>query len=289
MYLLLLIVFSCLPFITITSCSSNSSNELLEWEIQNLETQVETNPDSLDMKVNLALLYLDNNQYKKAESELKDVLELEKNYTDALYALGFLYIETEKFNKAVEPFLTIVELNKDNPMRLINRQLESVYFYLGVAYHQLSSYQDAVDSLSEALTIDRTDADAWYLLGNVYRDMGHYNSAIDSYKQALRFVPEFKEVYQDMQVCYKDSGEPELAEYAQAMVDYCSGSTDKAIEQLESITARGHDYAEVYLGLGMSYEKKGELQLALTAYEHALDLDPDLWLAEMKINALDSR
>jgi len=271
------------------SCGNDSSNELLDWEIQNLEKALESNPDNPAMRVNLALLYLDSEQYKKAESELKTVLEEEKNYTDALYALGYLYIETEEYQKSLEPFLAIVDLNKDNPMRLINRQLEAVYYYLGIVYHELGNYQDAIDSLNEALLIDRTDADAWYLLGNVYRDQRIYNKAIDSYKQALRFVPEFKEVYQAMKICYENSGEPDLARYAQAMVDYCSGDTDKAIEQLESINARGHDYAEVYLGLGMSYERKGEIELAIAAYEYALELEPDLWLAEMKLNALGSR
>ncbi|MFC1947006.1 tetratricopeptide repeat protein [Chloroflexota bacterium] len=280
---------SCLLLFPMVSCGNGTSNELLDWEIQNLKAEVEVNPDNLDLKVNLALLYLDKGQHKKAESELKGVLEVEKNYTDALYALGFLYIETEDYQQATEPFLTIVDLNKDNPMRLINRQLEAVYYYLGTAYLQLGSYQDAIDSLNEALLINRTDADAWYLLGNVYRDMGNYISAIDSYKQSLRFVPEFKEVYQEMVVCYENSGNYDLAEYAQAMVDYCSGSTDKAIEQLENINTRDQEHAEVYLGLGMSYEKKGEIQMAIAAYEYALKLEPDLWLAEMKINALGSR
>jgi len=271
------------------SCSNDSSNKLLDQEIQNLEANLEANPDNVDIRVNLALLYMDNGQTKKAESELKAVLEKEKNYNDALYALGYLYIETEEYQRAIEPFLTIVDLNKDNPMRFINRQLEAVYYFLGTAYYELGSYQAAIESLNEALLIDRTDADAWHLIGNVYRDQGIYNNAIDSYKQALRFVPEFKEVYQALKICYENSGEPELARYAQAMVDYCSGSTDKAIEQLESINARGHDYAEVYLGLGMSYEKQGEIQPAIAAYEYALELDPDLWLAEMKLNALGSR
>ena len=241
------------------------------------------------MRINLALLYLDNGQYKKAESELLAVLDRDKNYNDALYSLGFLYIKTEEYQKAIEPFLTIVELNKDNPLRLINRQLEAVYYYLGIAYHELGSYQEAIDSLNEALLIDKTDADAWYLLGNVYRDMEDYDSAIDSYKQSLRFVPEFKEVYQELVVCYENSGNADLANYAKAMVDYCNGLTDSAIEQLERINTTGNHYAEVYLGLGMSYEKEGEIQLAISAYEYALELESDLWLAEMKIKALGSR
>lgn len=288
-YPLLSIVLSCLLLLQIVSCGNGSSNDLLSYEIQTLKDELESDPDNLDIRVNLALLYSDAGQYKKAETELKAVLELEENYTDALFALGFVYIETKEYSKAIEPFNKIVELNADNPMRFINSQLEAAYYYLGTAYRELGRYQDAIDAVNEALLINKTDADAWYLLGEAYRDHEDYAPAIDSYKQALRFVPEFKEVYRGLAVCYEKSGENELRAYALAMVDYCSGLTDSAIRQLEEIDTTDREFAEIYLGLGMAYEKTGEYENALAAYEQALQIQPDMWLAEMKIQALSSK
>ncbi|MFC1864572.1 tetratricopeptide repeat protein [Chloroflexota bacterium] len=188
------------PFV---ACSNPSSNELLDWEIRKIEKELDQNPGDLEKRVNLALLYHDAGFNKKAVSELQTVLKAEEAYSNALIALGYVYIGMESYEKALEPYAKLVELNKDNPMRYISRQLEAVYYYMGVAYYNLSRYQDAINSLGEALIIDKTDADAWYLLGNVYYDSGDFPNAIESFKQTLRFVPDFKETYQSLYNCYE--------------------------------------------------------------------------------------
>ncbi|MFC1864571.1 tetratricopeptide repeat protein [Chloroflexota bacterium] len=87
----------------------------------------------------------------------------------------------------------------------------------------------------------------------------------------------------------KKTGQEELASYASAMVDYCSGLTDQAITQLEETIAINQNCAEVYIGLGLAYEKKGDINKAIAAYERALYLQPDSWLAKAKVEALGSR
>ena len=282
-------VICIILLIPLSACSKAPVNELLEREISRLEDEVAQNPDDLNKKIDLALLYSDAGLHKKAVAELRTVLGLEESHQEALLALGYVYISMESYQEALEPYGKIVELNKDNPMRHISRQLESVYYYMGVAYFNLADYEHAIQSLKEALVIDRTDADAWYMLGSAYRYSENFQKAIESFEQAVRFVPDFKEAYQGLALCYEATGQTELALYAKAMVDYCSGLTDKAISQMEQVVSVTQNFAEVYLGLGLAYEKKGEIDKAIGAYEQASNLDPDLWLAQAKAEALRSR
>ena len=286
MYLLLVCIIVLTP---LSACNKAPVNEILDREITMLEEEVAQDPDNLNKKIDLALLYSDAGLHQKAESELRAVLELEETHQGALLALGYVYISMESYQKALEPYGKIVELNRDNPMRYISRQLESVYYYMGVAYFNLDEYEPAIQSLKEALLIDRTDADAWYMLGSAYRHSGNFQAAIESFQQAVRFVPDFKEAYQGLTLCYEATGHTELALYAKAMVDYCSGLTDKAVSQLEQVVAVNQNIAEAYLGLGLAYEKKGEIEKAIDAYEQASYLNPDLWLAQAKAEALRSR
>jgi len=266
--------------------SRDQPGELVEREVTKLEEIVAQNPDDPDKRVELALLYSEAGSLEQAIEQLKVALEINESHQGALVALGDIYMELGRYEEAIEPYLKVVELNEDNPMRGISRQLEGVYYYLGVAYFNLGKSEEAIESLEEALAIDRTDADAWYMLGATYQHMGEMEKAIDAFKEAVRFVPNFAEAYQSLAQCYEKTGQENLARYARAMVSYSSGDISGAVRQLEEVVATAPDVAEAYLGLGLAYEKEGQVEKAISAYQQALRIDPDMWLAQAKLQAL---
>jgi tetratricopeptide (TPR) repeat protein len=251
-----------------------------------LEKIVAQNPDDPDLRVELALFYSEAGSMQQAIEQLKTALDLNESHQGALVALGDIYMQLGQYEEAIVPYRKVVELNKDNPMRGVNRQLEAVYYYLGVAYFNLGKPEDAIQSLEEALSIDRTDADAWYMLGATYQHMGEVEEAIESFKEAVRFVPNFQEAYQGLAQGYEETGQESLARYAEAMVSYSSGAISEAVRQLEEVVAAAPDLAEAYLGLGLAYEKDGQTEKAISAYQQALRIDPDVWLARAKLQAL---
>lgn len=124
------------------------------------------------------------------------------------------------------------------------------------------------------------------MLGESYLNYGDYQEAILCYEKAISFVPDFGEAYHGLALCYEKTGKMNLVLYAEAMEDYSSGLTEEAITKLEEVVVENGNNANVYLGLGLACENNGEIVKAISAYEQALLIDPDLWLAKAKVDAL---
>ncbi|MFC1920127.1 tetratricopeptide repeat protein [Chloroflexota bacterium] len=261
-------------------------NDLVKREIALLEEAIAQNPTDLDKRVELASMYTEAGLHEKAIEQLETTLELDEANRGALILLGYIYINTERYEEALQPFEQLIEIDKDSAMRHINRQLESVYYYTGIAYFNLDMFTDAIRSFQQAILIDNTDADAWYMLGLSNQHYGNYQEAIISFEQAIRFVPDFTEVYHGLSICYESTGQMNLSLYATAMENYCSGQSMEAISMLEEVIAIDSDFAQAYLGLGLAYESTDTIYKAIDAYENALRIKPDLWLARAKIEAL---
>lgn len=263
--------------------------EIVSREITRVEELVEQDPEDPNTRVELALLYYDAGLHEQALDQLGTALELDESHHGALTALGDVYIGLERYQEATEPYMKMVELFKDSPFRHISKQLQGVYYQLGVAYSELGRHEEAARSLEEAISIDWTDADTWYLLGETYKQLGQCEEAIESFAQAVRFIPNFLEAYEGLAQCYTETGQPDLAAYATAMTSYSSGSFGDAARQLEDIIIAMPDLVEAHLGLGLAYERDGEIEKAIDAYSYALQLDPDLWLAQAKLESLGVR
>lgn len=259
---------------------------LVEREAKRLEEMIRRDPSNPDLRVQVALYYAEKGLLDEAIVQSKEALRLNEYHQEALIALGDLYMRKGRFQEALEPYGKVVEMNRENPFRKENKQLEGVYYYMGVAYLGLGRPADAIEQLKEALTIDRTDADAHYMLGSAYQHQGNCDEAVSAYNEALRFVPDFKEVFQGLAQCYDKTGAKERANYARAMVSYSSAQYDEAIRQLQGVVAAMPDFAEAYFGLGMAYEKKGRKELAIGAYENAVRAKPDFILAQQRLQGL---
>ena len=67
------------------------------------------------------------------------------------------------------------------------------------------------------------------------------------------------------------------------MVDYCLGDYEKAVTGLKEVVEKEPEFAEAWLGLGLSYERLGEKEKAVVALEKALTYKPDDFAAQMAL------
>jgi tetratricopeptide (TPR) repeat protein len=82
------------------------------------------NPQYADLHYNLALLYNDRKQYRKAVLELKKALRINPNYLFARINLGVLYEDQKRWEEARREYRKILRITPDDEH--VRKRLERI-------------------------------------------------------------------------------------------------------------------------------------------------------------------
>jgi len=247
----------------------------VELGITHLEQVVQDNPDDPSARLSLIQYYIDNQDYEEAIQQSQQVLSAYPENPGALLLLGIAYTKTGNYQDAIDALEHFATLRRSEEEILLDKVLETSLYYIGQNYLAISQPQKAITALTEALEIDRTDADAMYLLGTAYAQTGDHQHAVDVYMDAVRFVPDYAEAYRGMSESYKQLNQGDLETYALGMEFFSRRDYTQAKQYLERSAANLPEYSPVFLGLALTYEQLGELQLAQENIDRVLVLDPD--------------
>ena len=109
--------------------------------------------------------------------------------------------------------------------------------------------------------IDSKSAHVWNELGNIYISIGAHHQAVDSYQKAIELDPGFGWPYSNLALTFSHQGR-----YAEAIPLYM-----KSIELLGGDKERAISWNR----LGNAYRNMNHYENAVTAYQTAIDLDPN--------------
>lgn len=279
-----------------TNDQSEPLPELLIRQIEALETEVDADPDNPAKHVELAAKYTeaglyDSQYYDMAFQECETALELEENMQSALLLTGRIHIILEEYQQALDPLLLVIDLNQNEPelSRAFNEILKEAYYYSGLCYIELEQGEQAIVQLEERLELSSgaPASDIITLLGSAYYLTGNYDGAIELYNEAVRFDLIHIEAYEGLVDAYEAKGESNKALYAQGMVSYCLKDYDDAVTKLEQAVSVDQTLAWAYQCLGMAHEELLQINQAIEAYQHAVQLDPDLcWYSQGRLTQL---
>ena len=256
----------------------------LEMGTSDLELQVRKNPDDPEPRLALAEQYLRGHDYPAAIDQAQQVLNKLPDSDRALFVLGMgssMAGNTEAGVRYLEQF---VALHKKGPDAQSDNALQTGLYYLGMNYLRIGRSTDAIHVLTQAVTINPTDADALYQLGLAFLRTGKCPDALGNFKKAVLFVPDFAEAYQGMVDCYTTLQQPDNVLVAQGMQAFSLKDYQKASKFLSEAIKKLPDDSQAYLGLGLTDEKLGDLSAAQENLEMALELDANNFAAN---NALE--
>lgn len=259
-----------------------------ELNIEHIEQSVHQDPQNLEIRIALAEAYLGVGRYEDALTQVTQVLDLSPEHESALLIAGIANVRLNQPEAALAPLERFVALRKDQPIANVDSALEAAYYFLGESYIKLNRPAEAITVLEAALLINRTDADALYQVGLAYQATGQPEKALERYHQAVRFVPDFVEVYQGMIESYSTLGQSDQEAYARGMEAFCLQDYESALPYLEQATKALPDFAPAFLGLGLTYEKLGQLEPALTAIQRGLELDPRDFAAQQALGRIQA-
>lgn len=136
---------------------------------------------------------------------------------------------------------------------------------------QTGRVTEAIDAYKQQLTLKPDLPDSWYNLGYLQQRVRLFDEALQSYRLALQYgvsCPE--EAHLNCAVI--------LAEHL--------GRIDDAVTEFGVALQLNPRYVPALVNLGNIYEQRGDRDLALTTYEHVLDIDPKNALALSRLPSL---
>ncbi len=252
----------------------------IELDIEHLEQAIREDPQDPERRVALAEYYLGKEMYAEALDQSGQVLVTFPEHEGALLVNGIAYVRLSKPTEAIPPLEKFASLRKDLPMANTDTGLETAYYFLGESYNKTNRPADAITAFEAALVISPTDADALYQAGVASQATGRPEKALEYFHRAVRLVPDFTEAYAGMIESYTALDKPDYVAYARGMQAFSLQDYKTAQTHLEFATTALPDFAPAFLGLALTYEKTGQLDLALAAVDKALALDPNDFAAQ---------
>jgi tetratricopeptide (TPR) repeat protein len=254
---------------------------IVDRQVAQLEEAVRSDPADYGSRGQLADLYLAQERYPEAIEQYSGLIAAGKDLEASYASRGRAYELTDQPDLAVADYQQVVAIAKDAEMAKIDMTLELAYYGIGSIALEQGRPQEAVDNLLLALAIGHTDADVMNKLGEAYVALGQPEDAIAQLRQAVAFVPVgWPEPYVNLATAYTDSGQPELAAWAQSLAALATGDTATAEAGLLPLVD-GPARLDALVGLGYVEELKGDPNAAAAWYRQALDVDPNNEAAAM--------
>ena len=116
-------------------------------------------------------------------------------FEDSYFAHGLRMMDMGDFEGAITMF--------DNALKLGLGDLAEIYVSRGEALAFLGEWQDAEDSINEALQLQPYLATAYNERGNVYRFQGKFERAINDYTMAIHIEPNYDEACFNRALAYE--------------------------------------------------------------------------------------
>ena len=282
-------------------------------QIRAYKTQLAADGTQTEIRLKLAKVYLQIEAYAEAVDEYQQVIAIAEanevqSATDsdipaAYYGLGLAYTGLEKFEDAIAAY-----------QRAIASAPDSAYTHaaLGSAYANTHRYAEALEAYKTAVALDSDDKMIHHQLGNVYSKRGEHAAAIRHQLKAIAIASQFGAAHYQLGLLYAQENrwddainayrtayqnDPTLVKvlYNLAQAHLRTGDTAAAREQMALFEERKaaltplHELrgalqrtqgtterAQILANIGRFYLKDGSYEKAVSEYQKAIGMDPQL-------------
>ncbi|HEY3277216.1 MAG TPA: tetratricopeptide repeat protein [Syntrophorhabdaceae bacterium] len=170
-------------------------------------------------------------------------------------------------------------------------QNRDAFHLLGVAAYQGRRYNQAIELISTAIAIDKSNPAFFCNLGLAYAGTGDYDLAITHFQEALRLYEPYPEAHNNLGNIYKEQGRLEEAaqSYQQALsfrpespetlynlgsIFQEEGKVAEAMECYQKALALMPQSAEICSNLSVLYKDTGDYEMAAEYAFRAIELKP---------------
>lgn len=268
-------------------------------EVEALVRATELEPSYAAAWYALGATYNHLGQYELALAATTKVTKLKPDDADAWYRLGLSYFKVKRFEDASTALTEAIKL--DPSMAKAQRKLSDVNAILGKYIH----------GTNVAVTgLDTSDAKQWYDLGVTYTKADDLEQAASAFQQSIKSATDenvaaltiLQLLITAAATAYQDDNYDEAVNLCKAVIKMepaipeiwrilgssyrRQGAHEHALDSAKHLVSISSHSAEAWYILGLRYKQLDCVKDAITAFECALQLDPNFSAAQRELNKL---
>lgn len=239
--------------------------------------------------------YYKQGQYQKAIDEFEQIVKENPDYEAGFRVLGDSYLKLKNFQKAAQAFDRALELKDNNFVSYYGaaiaefnltqyrkcaatllrgerfaktpRQQYQVYQLRGSAYYSMERFQQAVDDLEKAVSIQRGGAKETLQLGIAHYRLGNVAEAGRYLELAVSLNPNSTEAKRFLS----------RIQYVEALNAIQDTKYQQAIELLQEFVGKNPNDGEAWYNLGLAQLFAEDLEASERSLKQSAALSPDNW------------
>jgi len=161
---------------------------------------------------------------------------------------GFMLMQQGQLTEAKNNFQKVISSNP--------RQVDALNL-LGIINAQSRNFEDAINIMGRAISIDSKNASSYYNRGLALHELGRIEEALMDYRKATKINSKYANAYNGQGNAYLDMKDVKLA-----------------IESYEKALQIDRNYADAWNNLGNAYSYNKQLVEALSCYDNAIRSNP---------------
>jgi tetratricopeptide (TPR) repeat protein len=253
------------------------------------------------IRLRLAADYARLGKLDEASQELTALLKEDPQNVQGRYLLALIYTTKKDYDKASREYEKILTSLAD-----ADPQNVEIYGYLGQLYYSQKEYAKAISQFEKVLALDPLEnADLIYLVGSLYLEVKNRPKALEFFDRALKVNPDHDEALNSLGYLYAENDDrldealalveravklaPKNGAYLDSLgwIYFKKGDSAKALEYLNKADSLLKDPV-IYEHLGDVYFKMGDKDIAKKFWKLSIGLEPNQDQVVKKLKALES-
>jgi tetratricopeptide (TPR) repeat protein len=240
-------------------------------------------PAQTQLRIGLADILIQDEQYAIAEQILRQVVAAEESNKEAFLLLGDAQYAQNNFNGAINSYFTSGRIDPSDPTGLsragelylkmnktakaieefnlvlrVNEVFPRTHYNLARAYLAEGITEKALEELAQEKKLNPRLADPYEFAGDILLSTRHFQQAVREYQMASEYRPLGAGLYVKLAKSYRGQG-----------------LYDEAMAMLRLAAAKESGYSEIYKEYGYIYDAKGMAPEAVSNFERYLTLEPN--------------
>lgn len=250
------------------------------------EQAITQKPNKAKYHVDYGMVLISLGKYEEAITELdsiymnKNIKIIQENNKRIHRGKGIAYYHLLQYDDAIKQFDLALGISELSELDM------DILYYKGNIQKILGIYEDALETYTSIIEIDKDNARAHGEVSYIYRQLKEYDKSLEECDKAIKLEPGCFEYYfnkyylmiennndtqalEVLQTAEKIKIKSEEDKYNLAKVHYYQGSHDTALSELNESYDAG--FTEAYFYIGEIYNKKREYSLAVYYYDQYIE------------------